>query len=63
MRKLMLNLDALEVETFVVEGLEGHSGTVGAAEAPTDKTQCGTCHTNCTCGGWTCDRGKGGCTV
>lgn len=53
MRKLMLDPDSLEVEAFVTEGLEGHLGTVAAAEASAD------CHTQNTCGGWTCD--KTGC--
>lgn len=52
MRKLMLDLNALEVETFVTEEQEGERGTVGAAEASAD------CHTQKT-RGWSCD--KTGC--
>ncbi|HEY0015635.1 MAG TPA: hypothetical protein VGC13_04930 [Longimicrobium sp.] len=54
MRKLTLDLHALQVEAFEVEAPEGHSGTVAAAEQ-TANTCANTCEhplAGATC--WTC---------
>lgn len=66
MRKLVLDLDALTVETFETTGAEGAGGTVRAHETfdsecqcDTDSCQCGSVESCTICGcdtpGYTCE--------
>jgi hypothetical protein len=61
MRKLHLQLEALNVETFATDGDRGPRGTVAGRESITQAQTCGTGCGGYTDGGDTCVGGKATC--